>query len=118
MDDFVFRDNRERTAIREIAPGIQTQELWVAFEGIINWEANTIGCGNIDRHKANRMIGNETRCLFSQRIADNPVVDHSFPASQLPNTNNLFRQHRKFSFSVHEPYDFIFSNSTASAMKI
>jgi len=27
-----------------------------------------------------------------------------------------FRRHRKFSFSVHEPYDFIFSNSTASAM--
>src|SRR2546423_11674201 len=89
MDDFVFRDNREWTAIREIAPGIQTQELWAAGEGIISCEPNTIGRGNIDRHKANRMKGNETNCLFSQRVADNAVVDHGFPDLQFPNANDF-----------------------------
>src|SRR4029077_19968989 len=91
MDEFVVRHNRERTTIGKIPLSVHCQELWVPFEGTICWDANTIGCGNIDRHEANRMIDKETRCLFSQRIADNLVVDHSFPALQLPNTNNLFR---------------------------
>src|SRR5262245_36588872 len=40
------------------------------------------------------MIGNKTRCIFSQRVPDNAVIDHSFPGLQFPNTNDSFRQHR------------------------
>src|SRR5438132_1253710 len=98
MDDFVLRHNRERTAIREIAPGIQGQELWIACKGIISCEANTVRCGNIDRHKANWMIGNETGCLFSQRIANNLVIDDRFPDLQFPNANNFFPPTSKLSF--------------------
>src|ERR1041385_4876806 len=94
MDDFGLRHNRERTAIREISIGIQGQELGVACKRIISCEANTVWCGNIDRHKADWMIGNETECLFSQRVADNFVIDDRFPDLQLPNTDNFFRQHQ------------------------
>jgi hypothetical protein len=39
------------------------------------------------------MIRNETKCVFSERVADNLVVDDGFPDLQFPNTNNFFRQH-------------------------
>src|SRR4030095_6350465 len=94
MDDFVLRNNRERTAIREIPPGIQRHELWIACEGIVSGETNTIWCGNIHRHEPNGMIGNKTKCSLSQRVTNNIVVDDGFPELQFPNTNDFFRQHR------------------------